>query len=581
MKNKSDHTTPFRPNLLAALQLHHKYLFLFGLTLVILAMLTPAFSGLLKKQIILPYSNGMFSHPPFIIIFVALLLLSAMTFALIGASHGNFLTRFVTISIVVILLLFFGDRLLAANFILLPVFFVMGYLLWRGSNPIPGHPTLKDILIIFFSILIIWVIAYVVGIIFFDMGVMVTMYLGISQLVGFAAFLPMPLIILSGVDLANVTDKVVEKISIFSNRWGNHMVLTILLATSIVKLGFNLWKIEWHSISSIIFSIIFLVIVMTLVKYTPKQLLEFKPRFKDWIILTAMIQPVPLGIAMILIMIGFPIPIDSGSNLLTVAIGPISLVLAGILFFFQKIRPFSIFITIMGVWIMLTFSLKMTGSLLFDTTFDGLTLWGLDGVTAFIFIIWSAVLLYQRKTSALVPTALKFSIFLSCCFVINQLLTNQVAIAELYTLSQVLTFLVVHQFIARPKQAWWSQALPWLLVVIMFAHNVWSGVFPNGVMSTIKIGILTIAMLWDILMSEEKIRGEKVIGPKRPGLLFIYLGYVIWTLAQVIYAKTGKGSAVFEWEPMLLFGFLFIGIPWVMYLMVKEVKGKLTEVQKT
>jgi hypothetical protein len=84
--------------------------------------------------------------------------------------------------------------------------------------------------------------------------------------------------------------------------------------------------------------------------------------------------------------------------------------------------------------------------------------------------------------------------------------------------------------------------------------------------------------LWDILMSEEKIRGEKVIGPKRPGLLFIYLGYVIWTLAQVIYAKTGKGWAVFEWESMMLFGFLFIGIPWVMYLLVKEVKGKLTEV---
>jgi hypothetical protein len=49
----------------------------------------------------------------------------------------------------------------------------------------------------------------------------------------------------------------------------------------------------------------------------------------------------------------------------------------------------------------------------------------------------------------------------------------------------------------------------------------------------------------------------------------------------VIYAKTGKGSAVLEWEPMLLFGFLFIGIPWVMYLLVKEAKGKLTEVQKT
>gem|GEM_PF-4377325 len=80
-------------------------------------------------------------------------------------------------------------------------------------------------------------------------------------------------------------------------------------------------------------------------------------------------------------------------------------------------------------------------------------------------------------------------------------------------------------------------------------------------------------------MSEEKIRGEKSIGPNQPGLLFLYLGVVTWTVVQVVYAKTTNGAAVLEWEPILLFGFLIVGIPWVLYLILREIKTKLVEME--
>src|SRR5688500_12096104 len=110
---------------------------------------------------------------------------------------------------------------------------------------------------------------------------------------------------------------------------------------------------------------------------------------------------------------------------------------------------------------------------------------------------------------------------------------------------------------------------------IMLVHSIWSGILPDGVMNSVKLAILTIAMLWDILMSEEKISGKKIIGPHQPGLLFVYLGVVTWTVAQVVYAKTGKDVAFLEWEPVLLFAFLSLGIPGFLFLLLMEIKTKL------
>ncbi|WP_231507812.1 hypothetical protein [Bacillus sp. UNC41MFS5] len=97
-------------------------------------------------------------------------------------------------------------------------------------------------------------------------------------------------------------------------------------------------------------------------------------------------------------------------------------------------------------------------------------------------------------------------------------------------------------------------------------------------MNSVKLA-LNDCQLYDIIMSEEKIRGEKSIRPNQPLLLFLYLGVVTWTVAQVVYAKTGKGSAVLEWEPIPLFGFLIVGIPWVLYLILREIKTKLMEME--
>ena len=115
-----------------------------------------------------------------------------MVFALIGATHGSFWFRLVITSIVAILLLVFGWGIGAFTFIVLPVLFNVGYVLWRGSRPIPGHPTVKDIVNLYLIMIIGWFLVVVFGIRLEDMSVSVTLYIGISQLLVFASFLPIP-----------------------------------------------------------------------------------------------------------------------------------------------------------------------------------------------------------------------------------------------------------------------------------------------------------------------------------------------------------------------------------------------------
>ena len=572
MLNPKDQNKASRLDLIPNMHRHHRFVFYYGLFLVTLAMIAPSLAGLATKQVFLPEQNEAFSHPTFIIYFISLLLISAMFFTLTGATFYRFWFRFLISIIVGILLLVLGWSVLTINLILPQVLFLIGFILWRGPQPITGDSTIKDMLIITFTLLSIWGITFAFGLRLSDMEMIVTAYIAIAQIIAITSFLPMPLLFISGLDLAHLTNQITERMTLFFHQKGNQVVLLTLLATSIVKVGFNLWKFEWNSISSLVLSGIFLLIFFGLAIYTPKTMLEFNPQFKHWIVLTVLILPLPLSVMVILIMFGIQLPIHSATTILTGAIGPICLLIACSLFFFKKRRPFSIMIALIGIWTMLTSSLTSLGKLVNGLTVEGLTLWSLDGVTAFIFILWGIWLLYQKKESPFASTALKFSFFLSCCLILDQLLNNQVAVAELYTVFQLLTFLVIRQFIIRPKLVWWIQALPWILVVILFAHNIWGEIFPEPVMNSIKIGILTIAMLWDIFTSEEKIRGTKIIRSHQPGLLFIYLGVVTWTIAQVVFAKSGKGATAIEWEPVLLFGFLTIGIPWVLYSFLKVIK---------
>ena len=170
---------------------------------------------------------------------------------------------------------------------------------------------------------------------------------------------------------------------------------------------------------------------------------------------------------------------------------------------------------------MITFSFAPLCKLIFGITVDGLNLWYLDGIAAIIFILWSIGLLYQRKSSILLSTALKFSLFLSGCFMLDQMLNQKFVIAELYTVFQVLTYLAIHQLIVRPKQLRWSQVLLWLVVIVLLIHSLWIRIFPDEFINMITIMILIISMLWDVLIADEKITGNKIDGPDRLGILFL------------------------------------------------------------
>ncbi|MFJ5717602.1 hypothetical protein [Neobacillus sp. NPDC093127] len=562
-------------NFLLLLNRHHQSLFLYGLIQIAAAVIISSLSWTTKEQLILPETKEVFSHPTLIVLFIAVLLINAMVFALIGATYGALWFRLGITSIVAILLLVFGWRIGAFSFIVLPVVFIVGYVIWRGSRPIADRPTVKDLVILYSIMIIGWFLVVVFGIRVKDMSIFVTLYFGISQLLVFASILPIPQILMSGVDLADLTHTVVERITSLCARMGNHGVIVALLATSMVKVGFIVWNGGLSSFSSWIMPGIFLLCFVCIVLFCPKQLLDFKPQFKHWLFLTGFIFPIPIGFFLIFVMLGGYVSTDSVGPLLIAGIGPIGLILSGVLAFFPKKRPFSIFIMLMAIWALLTFSFDPLCKLIFGTGMKGLNLWDLDGIAATFFILWSIWLLYQRKSSTLLATALKFSLFLSGCFLLDQMLNQQFAIAELYSVFQILTYLAIYQFIASPKHLRWSQVLLWLVSIVLLVHCIWIKIFPDGLINIIMIMILIVSMLWDVLIADEKITGKKVNGSYRLGLLFLYLGVATWTIAQIVFAKTGKGTAVLEWEPLLLLGLFVVGMPWVFYSFLIEIKTKL------
>ena len=341
------------------------------------------------------------------------------------------------------------------------------------------------------------------------------------------------------------------------------------------KVGFLIWRGGWSSLGSWIVTGIFLLCITCIILFTPKQLLSFKPQFKHWLFLTGFIFPIPIGAIILFVMFGGHVSIDTVGSTLIGGIGPIGLILAGVLAFFPKKRPFSIFITLMAIWALLTFSFAPLGQLVYGLTVEGLNIWDLDGMTAIIFILWSIWLHYQRKSSILLFTALKFSLFLSGCFMLDQMLNHNFVIAELYSVFQALTYLAIHQVIIRPKGLRWSQVFLWLVVIVLFIHSLWIKIFPDEFIKTITIVILMISMIWSVIIADEQITGKKINGPDRLSLLFLNLGVAMWTMAQIVFAKTGKGTSVLEWEHFLLLGLLVIGVPWVIYNFIFEIKAKL------
>lgn len=564
-----------RPIHLLSLDRHHRSLVLYGLIQAAAAMIVTYASGLTRERISLTLTDGqeVVSHSPVIVLLIALLLISAMTYALAGATRGALWLRIPVAAIVSGLLLILGWGLGTLAWTALPAVLAFGYVLWRGFNPLPHHPDLKDLVIIATIVAAAWTLAVSLGLRPDGLGAIGSLYFGIAQLIAVASFLPMTLLLLSGLDLAELSKVAAGKISEACLRLGNRVVVMTLLLASAGKIAFYSWRGEWGSISSWLAMALFTAALIGLAVRASRHALEFTPQFKHWLALTGLVLTVPVGAILILIVGGGAINTEAVGPILLGSIGPLWLLFAAILAIRPGGRPFALFSALLGAWALLSIGLAPLSQLAFGRAVPGLGLRELDAGTAIFFLVWSVMLLVRGKSSPMAATALTATFFLSCGYVLDQLFNREVKVAEMYTVLQALSYLIVRQLITRTKKRVWLQILPWLIIIVMLVHSQLDSGFLDGVMQFIKIAIITVAVVWDMLMSEDRLGGAEQLGPDRPARLLLYLGFVTWSVAQLVFAEGGDGAAELEMEPLILFGFLIIGTPRVFHHFMAEIRS--------
>ncbi|TMV48040.1 hypothetical protein FE783_18950 [Paenibacillus mesophilus] len=564
-----------RPIHLLSLDRHHRSLVLYGLIQAAAAMIVTYASGLTRERISLTLIDGqeVVSHSPVIVLLIALLLMSAMTYALAGATRGALWLRIPVAAIVSCLMLVLGWGLGTLAWIAVPALLAFGYVLWRGFNPLPHHPGLKDLAIIAAIVAAAWTLAVAFGLRPEGLGAIGSLYLGIAQLIAVASFLPMTLLLLSGLDLAELSKVAAGKISEACSRLGNRVVVLTLLLASAGKIAFYCWRGEWGSISSWLAMALFTAALIGLTVRAPRHALEFTPQFKHWLALTGLVLTVPVGAILILIVGGGAIDTEAAGPLLLGSIGPLWLLFAAILAIRPGGRPFALFSALLGSWALLSIGLAPLSQLAFGSAVPGLGLRELDAGTAIFFLVWSVMLLVRGKSSPMAATALTATFFLSCGYVLDQLFNREVKVAEMYTVLQALSYSIVRQLMTRTKKRVWLQILPWLIIIVMLVHSQLDSGILDGVMQFIKISIITVAVVWDMLMSEDRLGGAEHLGPDRPARLLLYLGFVTWSVAQLVFAEGGDGAAELEMEPLILFGFLIIGTPRVFHHFMAELRS--------
>lgn len=565
-----------RPIQLLSLNRRHRSLVLYGLVQAGAAMIVTATAGLTSERITLFLDDGrpLVSHSPAIAWTIALLLISAMTYALAGATRGPLWLRLLAATVVSGLLLLFGWGLGALPWVALPTAIAFAYPLWRGSHPVPDTPGWKDLFILAAIVSSAWCLAVAFGLRPEGYGVVGGLYFGAAQLLAFAAFLPMTLLLLSGLDLAELAKTAGGLLSDACSRASHWAVPLTLFGVSAAKAGFYVWRGEWGQPGSWNALALFAVVFVGITLRAPARWLAFTPQFKHWLVLTGIVLVVPVGAVAAIALGKGAIGTESAGPLLIGSLGPMWLAFAGLMALRPQGRPFALFTALLGSWVLLSIGLAPLSQLAFGRSLPGIGLRELDVGTALLFLTWSVVLLVRGKSSPLAPTALTVTFFLSCGFVLDQLLNRDIKVAELYTVLQALSFLIVRQVVARPKRAW-LRVLPWLVIAVMIVHSLWDSAIPDGAMQMVKFAILTIAVVWDMLMSEERLGGAERMGAERPARLFLYLGVLTWAIAQLVFAEGGEGAEEFEMEPLLLFGFLIIGTPRVFHLFMAEIRDKL------
>lgn len=556
---------------LKSLHPHHRRLMLYGAVQAGVALLSAAFLWPGQARVTLTLPDGLvLSNPTWVVVAVPFLMMNALVYSCAAAIRSVFWLRLLVASAVSLTLLFLGSSLGSIDYVMFPALGLAGYVIWRGFHCLPHHPGYRDIVITGALVVTGWGLAIVFGMRTGSTGILGTVYLGILQFVTLMGILPGFLLLLAGIDLAELFENLADRLSAGLGRWGRQTALLSLLVLSLAKLGFYGWNGLPPLDSSLLASVLFLLLVGWIVKRTPRHLFEFEPRFQHFLTLAALALLIPFSASIALLISRSLFHNFDAGPLAVAAPGPVWLACAAVLSLRKSTRPFAMFAALAGCWVALSLGLGPMVQEIAGRTWPGIQLRDLDFLTACCFLFWSLHVFIKGKSADRARLFLKITLFMNGGFLLDQLLSHHIAVAEWYGVFQSLAFFAAHYLSSKKGRTGMGLIILGLAaVLVVFSH--WHAPFGERFVPLLENGVIACAITWDLLVSEYRMGGtEGKSVTERTARLFLYLGFTTWAAAQFLFARTGEHAGALLLEPLLNFGFIALGLPAMFFMFIRE-----------
>lgn len=568
-----------RPIHWSSLPRHHRRLLLYGIAQAAAATLVTGLGWLPLRRVALglPGQPPLFEHSPVFIVLTAVLLAAAAVYALVGATRAALWLRLLAALAVAGLLLDLGATLRVEGVVALPILAAVVYALWRGQPEDEARPFWSDVAVLGALVALVWVLCTFLSQRPPGLGPLGALYQGVAGLVTVASFLPVPLLLLSGLDLAELAQSLAQRLSAAvggaavgaaassasaADPAEGRRALLALLVLSAAKIAFYVWHDRpLRPDSGWLAVLAFLLACAAVYRFAPAEALEVEPRFGHWLGMAAVALLVPLGLAVVVLAGGQHQLIPRIGSITLAAVGPLWLAAAAALTLRTAYRPTALLFGFAGLWVTLSVGLAPLSQLATGHVWRGLAARDLDLWTAVAFTAWSGWLLAHRRGSRLAVPALAVSIFLDCGFVLDRLLNAQVEVAELYAAVQAALFLAAAGFGGLTRRGP-ARAVPWAVAAALVAVAVLRPPLGASAEEVVIGAVLAMAILWDLLSSEHRMGGlHATRHAARPGRLMLYVAYATWVVAQLVFADTGSGDRVLALAPLFGLGYIIFGAP--------------------
>ncbi|HET7560567.1 MAG TPA: hypothetical protein VFK80_11460 [Limnochordia bacterium] len=225
----------------ASLAAHHRWLVFYGLIQVAAAFLATLLVRLDPARISLelPGREEGLSHPVLVVWLVLVLATAALTYAAAGAARSAWWLRLAVAlavgGMLAQLAYAAGVSALAAP----PIVVVLGLILWGRRAESARHPHPQLFGGIGLCIAVVWLLIAGFGLRPPEMGALGALYLALSVLTAGAAFVPVPILLLSGLDLAEAAEAWASRLSQWGGRLGEQAPAALLLVLAVLKLAFT------------------------------------------------------------------------------------------------------------------------------------------------------------------------------------------------------------------------------------------------------------------------------------------------------------------------------------------------------